>query len=187
MANDAMFAAGIDLNLGDMLGSILPKKTKRRKLPVREARRVLLPAGSGGNGTAFESVRLPSVWKLEQRGSCARYAEYTRFYADAIDENAERRRRKCPGCPAFSKKENRIVVDGECRFHVLRELSEIASFSSLIIVPDLNLQKYAGMEVIEEGLELVDELVPDRTQGDFRSIHVFRRSRTKKWTQPLPP
>lgn len=152
-----------------------------------KARRVLLPAGSGGNGTAFESVRLPSVWKLEQRGSCARYAEYIRFYADAIDENAERRRRKCPGCPAFSKKENRIVVDGECRFHVLRELSEIASFSSLIIVPDLNLQKYAGMEVIEEGLELVDELVPDRTQGDFRSIHVFRRSRTKKWTQPLPP
>lgn len=152
-----------------------------------KAKSVVSPAGSEENGTAFESVRLPSVWKLEQRGSCERYAEYIRFYADAIDENAERRRRKCPGCPAFSKKDNRIVVDGECRFHVLRELSEIASFSSLIIVPDLNLQKYEGMEVIEEGLELVDVYTPSRTEGDFRSIHVFRRSRSKKWTQPLPP
>ena len=79
------------------------------------------------------------------------------------------------------------MVDGECRFHVLRELSEIASFSSLIIVPDLNLQKYEGMEVIEEGLELVDVYAPSRTEGDFRSIHVFRRSRSKKCTQPLPP
>lgn len=32
---------GIDFNMNDMLGSILPKKTKRRKLTVREARRVL--------------------------------------------------------------------------------------------------------------------------------------------------
>lgn len=41
-ANDTMFAAGIDLNIGDMLGGILPKKMKRRKLPVAEARRVLV-------------------------------------------------------------------------------------------------------------------------------------------------
>lgn len=138
------------------------------------------------NATIFESVRLPSVWKLNQKGSCARYAEYIRFYADAIDENSERRGRKCPGCPVFSKKENRIVVDGECRFHVLRELSNIVSFSSLIIVPDLNLQKYAGLEVIEEGLDLVDAYAPSRTPGDYRSIHVFRRSRSKKWTYSLP-
>ena len=162
---------------------MVPVRVVERVFCSGKARSVATPAGNG----TFESVRLPSVWKLEQRGSCERYAEYIRFYADAIDENAERRRRKCPGCPAFSKKENRIVVDGECRFHVLRELSEIASFSSLIIVPDLNLQKYEGMEVIEEGLELVDVYAPSRTEGDFRSIHVFRRSRSKKWTQPLPP
>ena len=39
---DAMFAAGIDLNLGDVMGGILPKRTKHRKLPVREARRILI-------------------------------------------------------------------------------------------------------------------------------------------------
>jgi ATP-dependent HslUV protease ATP-binding subunit HslU len=40
--NDAMFAAGIDLNIGEMFGDLLPKKTKQRKLPVREARRILI-------------------------------------------------------------------------------------------------------------------------------------------------
>ncbi len=38
---DAMVAAGIDINLGDMFGELIPRKTKRRKLPVREARRVI--------------------------------------------------------------------------------------------------------------------------------------------------
>ncbi len=40
--NDAMFAAGIDLNLGEMFGDFLPKKTKKRKLPVSEARRIIV-------------------------------------------------------------------------------------------------------------------------------------------------
>ena len=38
---DAMIAAGIDINLGDMFGELIPRKKKRRKLPVKEARRVL--------------------------------------------------------------------------------------------------------------------------------------------------
>ena len=33
---------GTDLNMGDMLGSIMPKRTKLRKVEVREARRILL-------------------------------------------------------------------------------------------------------------------------------------------------
>ena len=33
--------AGTDLNMNDMLGSILPKKTKLRKVPVKEARKIL--------------------------------------------------------------------------------------------------------------------------------------------------
>ena len=32
---------GTDLNMNDMLGSILPKKTKLRKVPVKEARKIL--------------------------------------------------------------------------------------------------------------------------------------------------
>ena len=39
--NDAMVAAGIDINLGEMFGGIIPKKTKTRKVPVKEARRIL--------------------------------------------------------------------------------------------------------------------------------------------------
>ena len=39
--SDAMLAAGIDLNLGDMFGGIIPGKSKKRKLPVKEARRII--------------------------------------------------------------------------------------------------------------------------------------------------
>lgn len=138
------------------------------------------------NSSMFESVRLPNVWDLDQRGTCSRYSEYLRFYADAIDENETRRNRKCNGCPPFSKKNNRIVVDGDCRFHVLRELSGIVSFSSFIIVPDLNLQKYTGVEEIEQGLDLVDYYEPSMKDGDFRSVHVYQRSLAKSWILPLP-
>ena len=47
MANDAMFAAGIDLNLGDMLGSILPKKTKRAEAAGPRGAARAAPAGIG--------------------------------------------------------------------------------------------------------------------------------------------
>ena len=33
---------GTDMNMNDMLGSILPKRTKIRKVEVREARRILI-------------------------------------------------------------------------------------------------------------------------------------------------
>ena len=39
--NDAMLAMGIDMNLNEMFGGILPKKTKTRKTTVKEARRIL--------------------------------------------------------------------------------------------------------------------------------------------------
>lgn len=39
--SDAMLSMGIDINLNDMLGGIIPKKTKRRKVNVTEARRIL--------------------------------------------------------------------------------------------------------------------------------------------------
>ena len=41
-ANDAMIAMGIDLNLNEMFGGMMPKKKKQRKLPVSEARRILV-------------------------------------------------------------------------------------------------------------------------------------------------
>ncbi len=41
-SNDAMMAAGIDLNLGEMFGGIIPPRMKHRKLPVKDARRILL-------------------------------------------------------------------------------------------------------------------------------------------------
>lgn len=40
--NDAMLAMGIDLNLNEMFGGMLPKKKKQRKVPVVEARRILV-------------------------------------------------------------------------------------------------------------------------------------------------
>ena len=39
--NDTMLAMGIDLNLNEMFGGVLPKKTKARKVTVRDARRIL--------------------------------------------------------------------------------------------------------------------------------------------------
>lgn len=120
------------------------------------------------------------------KGTCSRYAEYIRFYADLIDTNLERRERKCKDCPHIEKKNNVIIVGGDCRFHVLKELSGIVSYSSLLVVPDLNLIKYSMMEVIEQGLDLVDRYVPSMANGDMRSIHVFKRSRERKWTMSLP-
>ena len=40
--NDAMLAMGVDLNLNEMFGGMLPKKKKQRKVPVSEARRILV-------------------------------------------------------------------------------------------------------------------------------------------------
>lgn len=40
--SDAMLAMGIDLNLNEMFGGMMPKKKKQRKVPVSEARRILV-------------------------------------------------------------------------------------------------------------------------------------------------
>ena len=144
----------------------------------------------------YQEVRLPSyddallvrrsVWEINKTGTCARYANYLSFYAGLIDENPERRKRKCPGCPPFSKKNNVIVVDGDCRFHLLRTLSSLVSFSSVVVVPDLQLQKYEGFEVVQAAMELVDVYVPSMEGDDVRSLHVFRRSHEKAWSAYLP-
>jgi ATP-dependent HslUV protease ATP-binding subunit HslU len=40
--SDAMVAMGIDLDLNEMFGGMMPKKKKQRKVPVSEARRILI-------------------------------------------------------------------------------------------------------------------------------------------------
>ena len=126
------------------------------------------------------------VWKRNIKGTCLRYTDYMRFYADLIDPDEERRKRKCEDCPGINKQQNVIIVDGDCRFHLLRDLSEMISYSSFIIVPDLNLIKYANYEFLEKELELVESYTPSMTNGDTKSIHVFKRIFGKKWEQELP-
>ena len=65
--NDAMFAAGIDLNIGEMFGDFLPKKTKRRKLPVREARRVIVQQESEKR-IDMDDVHREALQRAEQDG-----------------------------------------------------------------------------------------------------------------------
>lgn len=120
------------------------------------------------------------------KGTCSRYSEYLRFYADLIDSDSERRERKCKNCPTINKKKNVIFIDGDCRYHLLKELSTIVSYSSVLIVPDLNLIKYSMHEIVERGLDLVDEYEPLMNDDDFRSIHVFKRAYKKEWTISLP-
>jgi len=65
--NDAMFAAGIDLNIGEMFGDLLPKKTKRRKLPVKEARRVIVQQESEKR-IDMDDVHREALERAEQDG-----------------------------------------------------------------------------------------------------------------------
>ena len=65
--NDAMFAAGIDLNIGEMFGDFLPKKTKRRKLPVKEARRVIVQQESEKR-IDMDDVHREALERAEQDG-----------------------------------------------------------------------------------------------------------------------
>ena len=65
--NDAMFAAGIDLNIGEMFGDFLPKKTKRRKLPVKEARRVIVQQESEKR-IDMDDVHREALQRAEQDG-----------------------------------------------------------------------------------------------------------------------
>ena len=65
--NDAMFAAGIDLNIGEMFGDLLPKKTKKRKLPVKEARRVIVQQESEKR-IDMDDVHREALERAEQDG-----------------------------------------------------------------------------------------------------------------------
>ena len=66
-ANDQMVAAGIDLNLGEMFGGILPKKTKQRRLPVKEARRIIVQQESEKRVDMDDVIR-EAVERAEQDG-----------------------------------------------------------------------------------------------------------------------
>ncbi len=65
--NDQMLAAGVDLNLGEMFGGLLPKRTKRHKLPVKEARRVLIQQESEKR-IDMDDVQREAVERAEQDG-----------------------------------------------------------------------------------------------------------------------
>ena len=65
--NDQMLAAGIDLNLGEMFGGLMPKRTKKRKLPVKEARRVLIQQESEKR-IDMDDVQREAVARAEQDG-----------------------------------------------------------------------------------------------------------------------
>lgn len=58
---------GMDVNMGDVLGSILPKKTKLRKVEVREARKIL-QAEEEQNLIDMDSVYTEAVARAEQDG-----------------------------------------------------------------------------------------------------------------------
>ena len=58
---------GTDMNMNDMLGSILPKRTKIRKVEVREARRILV-AEEEQNLIDMDSVYSEAIERAEQHG-----------------------------------------------------------------------------------------------------------------------
>ena len=58
---------GMDMSMNDMLGSILPKKTKMRKVEVREARKILL-AEEEQNLIDMDSVYSEAIDRAEQHG-----------------------------------------------------------------------------------------------------------------------
>ena len=58
---------GMDLNLNDMMGGILPKKTKLRKVEVREARKILL-SEEEQNLIDMDRVYTEAVERAEQHG-----------------------------------------------------------------------------------------------------------------------
>ena len=58
---------GTDVNMGDMLGSILPKRTKLRKVEVKEARRILT-AEEEQNMIDMDAVHTEAIQRAEQDG-----------------------------------------------------------------------------------------------------------------------
>ena len=65
--SDAMLAMGIDLDLNEMFGGMLPKKTKVRKVSVKEARRILT-AEESDKLIDMDQVIAEAIDKAEQDG-----------------------------------------------------------------------------------------------------------------------
>ena len=65
--SDSMLAMGIDINLGEMFGGMLPRKTKKRKVTVSEGRRILVAAESDKLIDMDEVIR-EAIDKAEQSG-----------------------------------------------------------------------------------------------------------------------
>ena len=58
---------GMDMNMSDMLGGMLPKKTKIRKVPVREARRILISEEENAM-IDMDAVYSDAIARVEQHG-----------------------------------------------------------------------------------------------------------------------
>ena len=82
---------GTDMNMNDMLGQILPKKTKLRKVEVSEARRILT-AEEEQNLIDMDSVYREAITRAEQDGI---------VFLDEIDKIAGRN--SSSGTPAVSR------------------------------------------------------------------------------------
>ena len=65
--SDSMLAMGIDINLGEMFGGMLPRKTKKRKVTVSEGRRILVSEESDKLIDMDEVIR-DAIDKAEQSG-----------------------------------------------------------------------------------------------------------------------
>lgn len=65
--SDSMLAMGIDINLGEMFGGMLPRKTKKRKVTVAEGRRILVAEESDKLIDMDEVIR-EAIDKAEQSG-----------------------------------------------------------------------------------------------------------------------
>lgn len=65
--SDSMLAMGIDINLGEMFGGMLPRKTKKRKVTVSDGRRILVSEESDKLIDMDEVIR-EAIDKAEQSG-----------------------------------------------------------------------------------------------------------------------
>ena len=65
--SDSMLAMGIDINLGEMFGGMLPRKTKKRKVTVSDGRRILVAEESDKLIDMDEVIR-EAIDKAEQSG-----------------------------------------------------------------------------------------------------------------------
>lgn len=66
-AGNAMLAMGIDIDLNEMMGGLIPPKKKKRRLPVKDARRILLQDETEKRIDMDEVIR-EAIEKAEQDG-----------------------------------------------------------------------------------------------------------------------